>query len=79
MMQVVEYRTFGAAPERRDQKIFRSVTGHTVDDKIRGKMIQTGDQKIEIFFPGERLKLSGKIIIGKIRAFEYVKQLQFVP
>ena len=36
-VQIIEDRALGLTPQRSDQQIFRSVSGKTVDDKVRAQ------------------------------------------
>ena len=46
----VEDVSFGLAPQRGDQQVFRTVPGEPVNDDIGVQMLHTGDDGLYIFF-----------------------------
>ncbi len=76
MMQKIQNFSLTACPQRRDQKIRRSVSRHPVDHDRRIQMFQTLNQQIQILFSFVNMKLPGEIIIRQIRPTKYMQQLQ---
>ena len=75
-VQIIEDRTLGLTPQRSDQQIFRSVSGKTVDDKVRAQLCKTAHHQCKIGVPVQHLKASFPVFFREIRMLQNVKKLK---
>src|SRR5699024_26910 len=71
--------SFFAAPQRRHKQIFWSVSCETMDYDIRGKVFQTINEDVQIFFHGIDGKSAFQIVQCQISPFQYMKELKLYP
>ena len=74
--ELVQNAALVSAPERCDEKIFRTVSRETVNDDLRREDLEAADHQIQVFFPGKNGEWLAAVFLRQIRAGKNVQELQ---